>query len=113
MDKLSVKYLLYTDDQVILEPSACELLEIVNKMIDSVKKRGMKVNVNKTKVIMFERGETTTGCDILVEGEKVEQVKDISGAWRGVMSAGLRAATPLSRINYEFRKAACAGADIH
>ncbi|GBP28992.1 hypothetical protein EVAR_83892_1 [Eumeta japonica] len=35
----------------------------------------MKVNVGKTKVMVFEKGESTTECDILIEGEKVEQVK--------------------------------------
>ncbi|GBP10785.1 hypothetical protein EVAR_6332_1 [Eumeta japonica] len=36
----------------------------------------MKVNVDKTKVMVFERGESTTECDILIEGEKVEQVTE-------------------------------------
>ncbi|GBP22815.1 hypothetical protein EVAR_17169_1 [Eumeta japonica] len=59
-----------------LVPSPCELREMLNKMNDSVKKRGMKVNVGKTKMMMFESGKSTTECDILVEGEKVEQVKE-------------------------------------
>ncbi|GBP81055.1 ATP-dependent zinc metalloprotease YME1 homolog [Eumeta japonica] len=50
MYELSVKSLLYVDGQVILAPSAYELHDIVTKMNDSAKKRGMKVNVNKTKV---------------------------------------------------------------
>ncbi|GBP76192.1 hypothetical protein EVAR_54948_1 [Eumeta japonica] len=36
----------------------------------------MKVNVGKTKVTVFERGEGTTECDILIEGDKAEQVKE-------------------------------------
>ncbi|GBP67518.1 hypothetical protein EVAR_49885_1 [Eumeta japonica] len=36
----------------------------------------MKVNVGKNKVMVFERGESTTECDILIECEKVEQVKE-------------------------------------
>ncbi|GBP03759.1 hypothetical protein EVAR_2483_1 [Eumeta japonica] len=75
MDELSVKCLLYADNQLILAPSACGLQEMV-KMNDSVKKRGMKVNFGMTKVIVFERGESTTDCDIPIEGEKVEQVKE-------------------------------------
>ncbi|GBP13043.1 hypothetical protein EVAR_79369_1 [Eumeta japonica] len=43
-------------------------------MNDSVKERGMKVNVGKTKAMLFERGESK--CDILIEGEKVEQMKE-------------------------------------
>ncbi|GBP13558.1 hypothetical protein EVAR_6905_1 [Eumeta japonica] len=77
MNEQSVKCLLYADDQVILAPSACGLQEMVNKMNDSVKKKGMKVNVGKTKMIVLERGESTTECDILIEGKKAEQVKEL------------------------------------
>ncbi|GBP08509.1 hypothetical protein EVAR_77188_1 [Eumeta japonica] len=76
MDELTVICHLYADDQVFLAPSTRGLLVMVNKMNNSVKKRGMKVNVGKTKVMVFERGESPTECDILIEGEKVEQVKE-------------------------------------
>ncbi|GBP81549.1 hypothetical protein EVAR_60261_1 [Eumeta japonica] len=36
----------------------------------------MKVNVGKTKVMVFQRGESTTKCDIVIEDENVEQVKE-------------------------------------
>ncbi|GBP30676.1 hypothetical protein EVAR_75897_1 [Eumeta japonica] len=68
MDELSFKCLLYTDDQVILAPSACGLQEMVNKVNDSVKKSGMKINVGKIKMIVFERSESTTECHILIRG---------------------------------------------
>ncbi|GBP61971.1 hypothetical protein EVAR_40979_1 [Eumeta japonica] len=45
IDEMSIKCLLYADDQVNLAPLACGLQEMVNKINDSVKKRGMKVNV--------------------------------------------------------------------
>ncbi|GBP35442.1 Protein suppressor of white apricot [Eumeta japonica] len=73
--RMDVKCLLYADDQVILAPSACGLQEMVNKMNDYVKKRGMKVNVSKTKVMVFERGDSTTEYNILIEDESVRQVK--------------------------------------
>ncbi|GBP44592.1 hypothetical protein EVAR_75049_1 [Eumeta japonica] len=38
VDELSVKCLLYPDDQVIFGPSACGLQAMVNKMNDSIKK---------------------------------------------------------------------------
>ncbi|GBP26823.1 hypothetical protein EVAR_81188_1 [Eumeta japonica] len=76
MDDLPVKCLLYADDHVILVPSAYGLHEMVNKMNDSVKERGMKVDVSKTKMMVFERDEITTECDILIESEKVEQEKE-------------------------------------
>ncbi|GBP49590.1 hypothetical protein EVAR_97887_1 [Eumeta japonica] len=76
MDELSMKCLLYADKKVILTPSTCGLQEMVNKMNDSVKNRGMKINIGKTKVMVFQRGESTTECDVLIEGEKVERVKE-------------------------------------
>ncbi|GBP87324.1 Transmembrane protein 62 [Eumeta japonica] len=41
---VSVKCLMYANHQVILAPWACELQEMVTKMNDSVKKRGIKLN---------------------------------------------------------------------
>ncbi|GBP86364.1 hypothetical protein EVAR_62726_1 [Eumeta japonica] len=76
MNELSIKCFLFADDQVVLVPSACEQQEVVNKMNDSVKKKGIKVNVSKTKMMAFERGESTIECDLVIEGEKVEQVKE-------------------------------------
>ncbi|GBP00555.1 Leucine-zipper-like transcriptional regulator 1 [Eumeta japonica] len=54
MNELSVKYLLYANDQVILSPSACGLLEIINKMNDSVKERGMKVGKGRPRKFYAE-----------------------------------------------------------
>ncbi|GBP74178.1 hypothetical protein EVAR_48227_1 [Eumeta japonica] len=63
LDELSVKCLLYANDQVILAPSACGLQEMLNKMNDSVNKRCMKVNEGETKVMVFKSAE----CDLLTE----------------------------------------------
>ncbi|GBP04497.1 hypothetical protein EVAR_3875_1 [Eumeta japonica] len=49
---------------------------MVSKINDSVRKRGMKVNVGTTKVMIFEKGEGTSECDILIEDKKVELVKE-------------------------------------
>ncbi|GBP47546.1 Arf-GAP with coiled-coil, ANK repeat and PH domain-containing protein 2 [Eumeta japonica] len=54
---------------VIVAPLACGLQEMINKMYDFVKKRDMKVNVGKSKVMVFERDESTTDCDILIEAK--------------------------------------------
>ncbi|GBP38947.1 hypothetical protein EVAR_95697_1 [Eumeta japonica] len=78
MDELSVTCPLRADYQVIFVPSAGGLQKMVIKMNDSVNKRGMKVNVSKSKVMVFERGVSKTECDILIEGEKVEQVKEFA-----------------------------------
>ncbi|GBP44325.1 hypothetical protein EVAR_31218_1 [Eumeta japonica] len=76
MDELYVRTLLYADDRVILAPSACGLQEMVCTMNNSVKKRGMEICVGKIKVMLFERGESTTECNMIIEGEKVKQVKE-------------------------------------
>ncbi|GBP55697.1 hypothetical protein EVAR_32949_1 [Eumeta japonica] len=76
MDELSVKCLLHADKQVVLVTSACGLQEMVNKLNDSVKKRGMKVNIARTKMMALERGESTIECDIFTEHKQVEQVKE-------------------------------------
>ncbi|GBP24033.1 hypothetical protein EVAR_10134_1 [Eumeta japonica] len=76
MDDLSVKCLLYTDDQVILAPSACGLQEMVTKVNDFVKKRGILVNVGKAKVMVFERGESMTECDKLRTSNKGENISE-------------------------------------
>ncbi|GBP37427.1 hypothetical protein EVAR_16332_1 [Eumeta japonica] len=45
-------------------------------MNDSVKKRDMKGDVGKTKIMVFETGGSTNECDVYIEGESVEQVKE-------------------------------------
>ncbi|GBP22855.1 hypothetical protein EVAR_17209_1 [Eumeta japonica] len=52
---------------MLLAPSASELQKMVLKMNDSIKKRGLKANASETKVMVFERGESTTECAILIE----------------------------------------------
>ncbi|KAI5640813.1 reverse transcriptase (RNA-dependent DNA polymerase) domain-containing protein [Phthorimaea operculella] len=76
MNDLLVKCLLYADDQVILASSAEELQEMVNIMNEALKKKGMKVNVSKTKTMVLEKEDSTTECNIMIEEERVEQVKE-------------------------------------
>ncbi|GBP80696.1 hypothetical protein EVAR_52903_1 [Eumeta japonica] len=76
MNELSVECHLYADDQVIGVPSACGLQEMVTKLNDSIKKIGIKLNFGKTKMMVFERGESTIVYDIYIEDESVEQEKD-------------------------------------
>ncbi|CAK1597415.1 unnamed protein product [Parnassius mnemosyne] len=76
MGELTVKCLLYADDQVILASSAAELQIMVTLMNRTLKEKGMKVNRSKTKVMVFEREESKTICEIRIEGELVEQVDE-------------------------------------
>lgn len=76
MNGLLVKCLLYADDQVLLASSADDLQEMVTCMNESFMKKGMKVNVNKTKVMVLERDEIVTECKIMIGDDKVEQVEE-------------------------------------
>ncbi|GBP70715.1 hypothetical protein EVAR_51014_1 [Eumeta japonica] len=70
MDELSVTCLLCADDQVILAPSACGLQEMVNKMNNSVKRRGM----SKTGQISTSKA-IPQQFSIKVAGNKVAERK--------------------------------------
>jgi hypothetical protein len=49
---------------------------MVTIMNEALMEKCMKVNVTKTKVLVFERDEGMTNCEIFINGEKVEQVKE-------------------------------------
>ncbi|XP_063364410.1 uncharacterized protein LOC134653055 isoform X2 [Cydia amplana] len=76
MSGLPVKCLLYADDLVLLASSGEELQEMVTRMHGSFERKGMKINVSKTKVMVFEKEENMTNCEILIGQERVQQVKE-------------------------------------
>ena len=80
MNELSVKYILYTDDQVLLASSAEQLQGMVTLMNEVFKRKGMNVNVNKLKFIVFERDEDVLLCEI--------KINDVSGASESVCLSG-------------------------
>jgi hypothetical protein len=49
---------------------------MVTKVHESFERKGMKMNVSKTKVMVFEKDEVTTGCEIMVGVERLEQVEE-------------------------------------
>ncbi|XP_063542355.1 uncharacterized protein LOC134750982 [Cydia strobilella] len=49
---------------------------MVTRMHGSFERKGMKINVSKTKVMVFEKEEYMTNCEILIGQERVEQVKE-------------------------------------
>ena len=59
MNELPVKCL-YADDQVLFASSAEQLQDMVTVMNESYKRKGMNVNVSKTKVMVFERDENVS-----------------------------------------------------
>ncbi|KAG7301870.1 hypothetical protein JYU34_013269 [Plutella xylostella] len=68
MGELVIRCLLYADDQVLFASSAEELQNMVTIMNGSLKEKGMKVNVSKTKVMVFEREESRTTCELKIDG---------------------------------------------
>ena len=76
MNELLVKCFLYADDQVLLASSAEELQEMVTAMGVAFVRKGMKMNVKKTKVMVFERDEAVTHCNIVIGDEQIEQVNE-------------------------------------
>lgn len=76
MEGLRVKCLLYADDLVLLASSAEELQMMVTKINESFEWKGMKMNVSKTKVMVFEKDEIMTDCEIMIGEERLEQVKE-------------------------------------
>ena len=76
MNELLVKCFLYADDQVLLASSAEELQEMVTAISGALTRKGMKMNIKKTKVMVFERHEAVTDCNIVIGDEQIEQVND-------------------------------------
>ncbi|XP_049870886.1 uncharacterized protein LOC126370141 [Pectinophora gossypiella] len=76
MGELLLKCLLYADDQVLVASSAEDLQYMVSLMVDELQKKGMRVNVNKTKVLVMEREENVSECRIMIGNEMVEQVNE-------------------------------------
>ncbi|GBP82000.1 hypothetical protein EVAR_62877_1 [Eumeta japonica] len=89
-NELSVKCLLYADDQVIIAPSVCELKELIINMDDSVNKIHMHVTVSE--VMVFERGERTTKYDV---HRRSHHVKELRGLKEDVVTKIKRGMLPV------------------
>ena len=72
-EKWKLSHLLYADDAVLLTESREELQEYVKAFVNVCKKRNLKMNVNKSKVMVFERNGTSD-AEIIIEGETMEVV---------------------------------------
>lgn len=70
-----MSHLVYADDQVTVSSSE-ELQETVYTTHDALKRKIMKINMDKTKVMAFGRGEGMSDCHILIERRKVNQEKE-------------------------------------
>src|SRR5678816_221765 len=67
-----VPYLLYEDDLVLRGESEESLRGMVVRFGRVCKRRGLKVNVDKSKVMVV--GEDSHRCEVMLDGEQLEMV---------------------------------------
>src|SRR5678816_4574870 len=65
-------YLLYEDDLVLCGESEKSLRGLVERFGRVCKRRGLKVNVDKSKVMVVS--EDSLQCEVMLDGEQLEQV---------------------------------------
>ena len=72
----------FADDQAMMSSTNAGLQSIMDKLNETAKKYGMKINLKKTKVMRISR-EGGSKVDIILDGVKLEQVKQFKylGAW--------------------------------
>src|SRR5678816_3500869 len=69
-----VSYLLYEDDLVLCGESEENLRGLVERFGRVCKRRGLKVNVDKSKVMVVS--EDSSWCKVMLDGEQLEQVSE-------------------------------------
>ena len=74
IDNLPLFALLYADDAVIFSKSSNGLQNMLDKFNKYCKRWNLKVNVEKTKVMIFEKGRKTI-ADIYFDDEKLELIE--------------------------------------
>ena len=60
---LNFNCLLYADDAVLISSSESELQTLVTSMKDECQVIGLCLNVEKTKILIFERNDERTKCE--------------------------------------------------
>ena len=66
--------LLFADDTVLMSDNEWELNGLVNMFGEVCEKRNLKVNVGKSKVMIFERGEESD-CEVRLNNQVMENVR--------------------------------------
>ena len=72
--------LLYADDLVLFGESEEDLRAIVGRFIEMCRRRGLKVNTGKSKVILLG-GEEEIECEVCVNGIRLEHVSRNLNTW--------------------------------
>ena len=74
VDEVQLFLMLYADDQVLFSTSPTSLQLMLNDVETYCNAWGLKINVARTKVLIFEKGNFYTYYDFYLYGEKLEIV---------------------------------------
>ena len=74
IDELNIFLILYADDQVLFATSPESLQSMLHDIETYCNTWGLKINVEKTKVLIFEKNNRHTNYDFYLYGEKLEVV---------------------------------------
>ena len=72
---LKIFLLLYADDTVLLSENSHDLQEVINAFVEYCEKWQLKVNINKTKVLIFSRGKIPNHLKFFIGDKEIEIVK--------------------------------------
>ena len=72
----TVTNLRYADDVALLSGCAEELQELLNRIREASGERGLKLNVDKTKVMLIDKNNNEEDFEITLEEETVKVVKE-------------------------------------
>ena len=71
-----VPALAYADDVVVLGENEEQLGRMIERIHAVGKNMNLVLNVDKCKVLVFERSDLVTECNVLVDGVNLEQVNE-------------------------------------
>lgn len=78
LDLLSKYMILFADDIVLFTTNPVSLQAQIDKITQFSERWGLKINVSKTKVCIFETRKQNVYPDIFVNGEKIEGVDNFT-----------------------------------
>ena len=83
-----MRELLFADDSALVAHSAEEMQKIVDAFSNASKKFGLKINIKKTEVLYQPNSTRTREEDIMVDGNKLNSVLDVTYFGSSISSDG-------------------------
>jgi hypothetical protein len=78
LELVSMYLILSADDIVLFTTDPTSLQSQIDQIYNYSEKLGLKINVNKTKVCVFEKRKQVRGNEFFINGEKVEYVDNFT-----------------------------------